>query len=566
MDEGLKFFIETIEIWHLGAIIVSVIAFMMLYMKANHTASLRAFLYVQFTVVLWMFSKVLKTISPTVDIRWFFIVLQYFAICLLEVAFLEFGYAYNKGRPIKKKIKILLYIGPLIQFLIVATNPYHYLFYASYDFYRDSFGILFYVHFFIEYIYIVIGAIYCGIKFNKQINKDNKVYMYLVSIGILAPIILNLIYVSKILHRFFKMINFTVVFDITPIVFTWSLLLFLYATFKNEFFELSPIMKHEIIYKLDTPICIVDSAYEILFANERLRNNLDINDMQKFGEYLEAKRDLFNHSDDVNKNNVIEYNGSYYKIYSKAIRNLSGKQYIISFNEVTSHILVKNQLTEKNEELRLVSNRLEEKIEILKHTSRIGARNFVSRELHDIIGHSLVVAIKLLEVTKLSFKSNKKMATNSIEKAKYSIISGFDEMKSVNEDKNIKKHYTGVLLEQEIGKMLKRVEINGIQTKFYFRGKISKLDKKIYNTINKVCIELITNTLKHAKASMILLSLNSTEKEINIDMMDNGLGKEKIIKGNGLKGINSRLELIGGWAKYNSNPGEGFSAHISIPR
>ncbi len=47
--------------------------------------------------------------------------------------------------------------------------------------------------------------------------------------------------------------------------------------------------------------------------------------------------------------------------------------------------------------------------------------------------------------------------------------------------------------------------------------------------------------------------------------MDNGIGCKKIKKGNGLKGVDNRLSLVGGKAKHNTSLNEGFSSNISIP-
>ncbi|WP_461206850.1 sensor histidine kinase [Clostridium sp. DL1XJH146] len=566
MDERLKLEIATIEIWHIVAIVISLTAFMCLYYKGKRTASLKAFFYVQFTMILWMIAKILKTVSPTVEIRWSFIVLQYLAICLLEVAFLEFGYAYYKGKPISRKIKRLLYVFPIVQFCIVATNPCHYMFYSKYNFRGDSFGSLFYLNYFIEYIYIITGGIFCGIKFNKHFKDKNKAFLYIISIGILAPIMLNLIYVSRVLESFFKLLKLPVVFDITPIVFTWSLLIFVYATFNNEFFDLSPIMKHKIIYKLDTPICIVDSASDIIFANEQLKNNIGLEGIKTIIEKLKDKRKFFIASENnVEVTCTLEYGDSFYRIYLKPIRNISGLQYVITLNDITAYILIEKKLMDKNEELLISNKKLEEQINILKQTSHIGARNFVARELHDIIGHSLVVTIKLLEVVKLFYKKDKNMTIDTIEKAKNSISTGLIEIKEINIAKAKNRDYTGILLERELNKILDKVEVAGLSTKFYFKGTINEMDEKIFDVVKKVCTELITNTLKHAKASKLLLSLIVKNDKLNIYFMDDGAGSLKIIKGNGLLGIESRLKIVGGSVEFNSIVNEGFCANIIIP-
>lgn len=568
MKQRLKLEIATITIWHIAAIIISAIAFMILYMKANRTASLKAFFYVQFTMTLWMVGKIFKTVSPNIAIRWSFIVFYYAAICLLEVAFLEFGYAYYKGKPIRTKIKMLLYICPIIQFIIILTNPIHHLFYSQFDFRSDDFGILFYVHVIVEYIYIMVGIFFCSIKFNKQFKNHDRWFKYLVVTAILAPIVLNLIYVSGGLKNFLKAIHFGVVFDVTPIVFLWSLLVFVYSTFKYEFFDISPIMKHEIIHELNKPICIMDSAGDVLFINEQLRKSFNIaNDLSSLNQIIrENSRELFINDDATHFSCIVKRNEKYYRLYSRVVKTIGGTQYIVVFDDITSYQLIKNQLSQKNDELIQANRQLEEQINVLKQTSHVGARNFVARELHDIIGHALVITMKLLEVSKLYYKKDKAMVLDTLNKAGLSIHSGFDEMKSINASNREKIPYTGAQLERELGKMLKKVERSGIQINFYFRGKIKEIDEKVFDIIKKICTELITNTLKHANASRMLLDLSFTQKDICIHMMDNGLGQEKVVKGNGLKGIETRVELVEGLVTYTTSLNEGFNVNIVIPR
>lgn len=567
MDAKLKLEIFTISIWQLIAIIVLVSSCIILFMKANRTASLKAFFYVQFTIVLWLIGKILKTVSPNADMRWSFIVLYYFAICLLEAAFLEFGYAYYKGRAFRWKVKIFIYILPLIQFVVIATNPYHLLFYKSFNFYRDKFGMLFYVHTIIVYLYIIIGIVLCGIKLKEQFRNKSKGYRILMVLAILGPVVLNILYITRILQKIFYFINFKIIFDVTPIVFTWSLLLFVYATFKYEFFDISPIMKHEIVHKLDTPICIIDTSGDVLFANQRINDHFHFNsEPQLINNFIMHNRRWLT-TDGYRSyiNDTFKFGDKYYMYYSKKIQNIGGTKFIIVFNEVTSYIMTRKQLSEKNTELRDANNSLNKQIDILKNTSRIGARNFVARELHDIIGHSLVVTMKLLEVAKLSYKDNKTFAIQSLKNAKSSTINGLNEMKSVNQDKKDNNIYSGRLLKKDIETMLRSVKESGVEAMFFIKGEHQKINEKIYAIVKRVCTELVTNTLKHANAKRLLISCNLLGNSLHLSFMDDGRGAIKLSKGNGLNGIEARLMLIGGTVSFTTYQNEGFCAHINIP-
>lgn len=543
-----------ITTWNFLALIVVVIAITILYVKANRTASLNMFFMVLLSMFIWLTGKILKTVSPTLELRWFFTVFYYFGICLLQVSFLDFGYVYNKGIFPKKWIRIILYIIPLFQFIFVATNPYHYLFYRKYGFWGDGFGKLFYLHFVIEYIYLIIGIIYCTKKFRKQVKYKDRFQKYLIISAVIIPLILNFLYVAKPLKILFKMLGVQS-FDITPIVFSISLIAFLYATFKYEFFDLSPIMKHEITNRLDTPILILENKENVLFSNKKFYKIFNIDDN------YEQIITLLNKSN----NDVISYKDKYFSYNLKTLEGVTKDQEIITFSDVTTYERAKNKIHSNNIELNNANKKLEKQIKMLKKTSRIGARNYVARELHDIVGHSLVVTMKLLEVCKIYHKTNEERVKESLQNAKLSLRNGFNEMREIKM-LGTGKSYNSKILDNEIKMILKSVEVSGIKINYFMRGYDNNIDEKVFVILRKVTTELITNTLKHAQASNIFLALTLKKHEIHLNLMDNGKGINKIIKGNGLSGIDSRLELVSGIANYESSVGEGFVCNIYIPK
>ncbi len=549
---GVK--VATITLWNFAAIIVNIIAFMILYMKANRNISLKAFFLVQFSMIIWLIGKVFKTVSPTVELRWGFIVLYYFGICLLGASFLDFAYIYNKGRPLKKGIRIGIYIVALIQFIIVLTNPYHYLFYRVYHFWGDDFGKLFYFFIGITYSFTFIGMVLCGNKFKKQIKDKSRIEKSIIYIAILLPLVFNYIYITRILGSLFDIIGIQI-FDITPIVYTWSILIFIYATFKYEFFDLTPLMKHEVTKRLDTPIVIMNQDSVIIYANEKAKEIfLDLQVVVKY----------FTKNIASQGEKILQYENKYYRYAISNYQSIGGTKFIISFHDITSLHMISAEMEKENNELNNANKKLKEQIENLKQTSHISARNYVARELHDIIGHSLVITMKLLEVAKISLEKNRDKTIESFEKAKFSVKNGFDEMKQLKNKPTIIV-CTSAILEREIKSMLKTVEISGVKTNFYFRGKQDNIDEIVFDIIKKISTELVTNTLKHANATSLLLSITFDGEQVMIQLMDNGTGFKSLMKGNGLTGIDSRLDLVSGKARYSSELGEGFAANITIP-
>ena len=111
--------------------------------------------------------------------------------------------------------------------------------------------------------------------------------------------------------------------------------------------------------------------------------------------------------------------------------------------------------------------------------------------------------------------------------------------------------------------------IDKLKTSFmaYPKSKIDLINENLQMEIYKIIQELVTNTLKHAKATTIDLQLNYIENNLNILFEDNGIGfdSHKKESGIGFKNINSRLQAISGSMEIDSILKRGTIVNIDIP-
>ncbi len=90
-----------------------------------------------------------------------------------------------------------------------------------------------------------------------------------------------------------------------------------------------------------------------------------------------------------------------------------------------------------------------------------------------------------------------------------------------------------------------------------------KYSDKLEVALYRIIIELINNTIKHAKAENIKIKLHDNGKILHFIYRDDGKGfdfEKKLNSGNGLglQNIDSRVKLLGGKARYWSAPGKGI--------
>ena len=79
--------------------------------------------------------------------------------------------------------------------------------------------------------------------------------------------------------------------------------------------------------------------------------------------------------------------------------------------------------------------------------------------------------------------------------------------------------------------------------------------------------EIITNTVRHAGARNLWIKVVRESERIVIDAHDDGIGgqMERILPGNGLRGMRERLAQHGGDLDVSTRHGEGFRLRLWLP-
>ncbi|TWR30935.1 PAS domain S-box protein [Mucilaginibacter pallidiroseus] len=95
-----------------------------------------------------------------------------------------------------------------------------------------------------------------------------------------------------------------------------------------------------------------------------------------------------------------------------------------------------------------------------------------------------------------------------------------------------------------------------------------KLDKYMQLAIFRTLQELMTNIVKHAKATAALVEVNADDKNVYLRVYDNGEGIDKTKHGKGgigLASIKSKVDLLNGNVEIISGPAQGTDVKIVLP-
>jgi signal transduction histidine kinase len=91
------------------------------------------------------------------------------------------------------------------------------------------------------------------------------------------------------------------------------------------------------------------------------------------------------------------------------------------------------------------------------------------------------------------------------------------------------------------------------------------LDTGVGEAVYRIVQEGFTNAYCHGCASMIDLSMKVKDGQLLVRISDNGNGCKTVVPGNGLKGIQERVAILGGTLELETLPGKGFDIGIDIP-
>jgi two-component system sensor histidine kinase UhpB len=81
----------------------------------------------------------------------------------------------------------------------------------------------------------------------------------------------------------------------------------------------------------------------------------------------------------------------------------------------------------------------------------------------------------------------------------------------------------------------------------------------------RVAQEAMTNAVRHAHASTIVLTLSNDPQVLTLDVVDDGRGiTTGTVEGAGIRGMRERALLIGGRITVRSQPAHGVSVRLEL--
>jgi len=198
-------------------------------------------------------------------------------------------------------------------------------------------------------------------------------------------------------------------------------------------------------------------------------------------------------------------------------------------------------------------------------------RKRISRELHDVIAQTLVginvhVAALARETTEAAQGLQEKIARTRllVEESVDTVHRFAGELRpTVLDDLGLIPALQGFLTSFTAK--------TGIKADFHASIEVEEGSDSVRTMLFRVAQEALTNVSRHAKASLVKISLQRTPKSISMEITDNGQGFELGLKTSkrdpnrlGLIGMRERVEMLGGMFQIDSTSGESTTVRVEI--
>ncbi len=249
----------------------------------------------------------------------------------------------------------------------------------------------------------------------------------------------------------------------------------------------------------------------------------------------------------------IAKDGTYYWVDAVILPIKDFKGDIIQYLTLQTVITEKIQLAEDSLKLR-------EQLILMQETERTR----IAQDLHDGVGQLLVASnmqINAIKETCSDHKEGLELITN----IGILLVNSIKEVRDISHNLSSKSIQKG--LEVSIRTTLETVNSS---CKINFESTIAekRFSEKIEINIYRVLQEIIHNTLKHAQANELTITMKYDQNNLIITTKDDGIGfclEEASQKnGIGLSSLRNRIKMIGGNLKINSSCGNGTEYIIEV--
>jgi signal transduction histidine kinase len=276
--------------------------------------------------------------------------------------------------------------------------------------------------------------------------------------------------------------------------------------------------------------------------------------------------------------------GALLGIAGQALTLLSITGLIMLFQHLMGERFERNRLVEQlaqsNSELEEAHRQLAQSVAQEQELAVLRERTRLAREMHDTLGHALVLISVKLEAAQRLREHDPDRCDHELESTKQIARETMTALRA-----SIANLRSPALEHEQISQALSRAarelaQRTGLRVTYTFQADIDRLPEAIEETLWKVSQEAFTNIEKHAHASHVQVRISRQDEKLLMSIHDDGIGLAQTVyqtqkEGSlvfsssnghyGLRGMRERVEAIGGHLTLHSGQEQGTTLEIELP-
>ena len=219
--------------------------------------------------------------------------------------------------------------------------------------------------------------------------------------------------------------------------------------------------------------------------------------------------------------------------------------------------LIALQQAQAREEQRRLISELHATRALLAESSRLNERVRISRELHDLLGHHLTALSLSLEV---AMHLSQGRAREHVQQAQ---LLARLLLTDVREAVSQLRDGAAIDLREALEALVEGVPSPRIHLQM--PESLVLADPMRAQVILRCAQEVITNSVRHAEADNLWVTLSRDEQCVLLSARDDGRGSDEVAFGNGLRGMRERLAEYGGRLSITTTAARGFALDAYLP-
>lgn len=193
----------------------------------------------------------------------------------------------------------------------------------------------------------------------------------------------------------------------------------------------------------------------------------------------------------------------------------------------------------------------------------------MARDLHDVIGHSMSVISLHADVAREAIGDNDEEARQALTHIRAASAETMRDLRAIVKLLRNPDHAQAdrsITSLANLATLVENATASGLVLDVHLDGDLGELPATVDTAAYRIIQEALTNIIRHADATQVILTIGVAAQALRLQITDNGtVAPAAVIPGSGIAGMTERARLLGGTFMAQARPEGGFEVRAILP-